>query len=119
MSYAKLRGAYHEAVINRFTATADRATGDVITENGRVGMVTQADVASGEEGLAIFGTDEKGLMLPKVGGTAVNRNAAAYWDAAGGEVTNTDNTGANAKIGRFVKDAAAGDAEAQVELTNE
>lgn len=119
MSYAKLRGAYHEAAISRFTAASDVSTGDVITENGRVGMVTQADVANGEEGLAIFATDEKGLMLPKVGGTAVSRNATAYWDAASGEVTNTDNAGANAKIGRFVEDAAAADAEAQVELTNE
>ena len=119
MSYAKLRGAYHEAAVNRFTATADRAVGDVIVENGRVGVVTQADVASGEEGLAIFATDEKGIMMPKVAATAVSRNAAAYWDAGNAVVTNTDNAGANAKIGRFVEDAAAADTEAQVELTNE
>ena len=122
MSYAKLRGAYHEAAINRFTASSDVSTGDVIVENGRVGVVTQADVASGDEGLAIFGTDEKGIMVPKEG-VAVSRNEVAYWSAGDGYFTNSttesDGTTSTVKKGRFVEDAAAGDAEAQVELTNE
>ena len=121
MSYQKLRGDYAKADINRFTATADRSAGDVIVENGRVGVVVD-DVDSGDEGLAIFGTDDRGIMMPKQG-VAVNRNQEAYWSAGDGWVTNSttesDGTTATTKIGRFAKAAAAGDAEAQTELTNE
>lgn len=35
---------------------------------------------------------------------------AVYWDAANSKVTNTDNTGANAKIGYALEAAASGDA---------
>lgn len=124
MSYKKLRGAYEEARINRFTAASDVEDGDVIVENGRVG-VAHNDTASGEEGLALFGTDEKGIMMPKATG-AIGRNAKLYWDEDGNPVGGAAGSGAittvatgNILVGRAAEPAASGDAEAQVELTNQ
>ena len=108
-------GAAHRVT---FTATADQSPGDVVEIGGRLGVVCYDDVASGEEGLAYVETDENGILMPKAA-VAVTENATAYWDSAAGNVTNTDNAGANAQIGFFVKDAASGDAEAVVELTGE
>lgn len=116
MSYRKLRGDFTKATVVRFTAASDVEDGDVVVDNGRVGVVHDVrgrGVKSGEEGLMIVGTDEKGIYMPKASG-AISRHARVYWTSGG--VTAT--AGSNTLIGRAVQDAASGDDEALVELTN-
>ena len=128
MSFKKLRGFYGDAAINRFTAGADVADGDVVVSNTRVGVVHDErgqGVASGDEGLAIFATDEKGIEMPKATG-AISQNAKVYWNPTGDPIGGTAGTGAvtatastNLYLGRAVEAAASGDATVIVHLTNE
>lgn len=125
MSYALLLGFYDDADVVKFTAAADVSDGDVVVVQGRVGVVTQEDVASGDEGLMIVGTDVRGIKMPKANG-AINKHAKLYWDedgnplggvAGSGAVTTTST--ANLYIGRAAQPAASGDEMVAVELTNE
>lgn len=116
MSYKKLRGDFTKATVVRFTAASDVSDGDVVVDNGRVGVVHDVNgrgVEDGDEGLMIVGTDEKGIYMPKAAGT-IDRHDILYWSGSG--VTAT--AGSNTPIGRAVQDAASGDDEALVELTN-
>ena len=126
MSYRLLRGFIGAATLNRFTAAANVVDGAVIVHNTRVGVVHDASgkgVLAAAEGMAIFGTDGKGIVMPKSTGVCL-RNARAYWEAAGnpiggiaasGAVTAT--IGSNILIGRFAEAAVSGDATATVHLT--
>lgn len=123
--YDKLRGAYGSDAcdINRFTATANVSGGAVIVENTRVGVVVD-DTLSGAEGLAVFGTDSKGVVMPKSTG-AIAKNAAVYWEVAGDPIGGTADSGAatatvgtNLRIGRAVEAAASGDATVIAHLQN-
>jgi predicted RecA/RadA family phage recombinase len=124
MSYRKLRGDFSKATVVRFTAAADVADGAVVTANGRIG-VAHNNTKNGEEGLFVVGTDENGILMPKSTG-AITRHTRVYWAAAGNPIGGTAGSGAitstasgNTLLGRAVKDAASGDAEVIVELTNE
>lgn len=128
MSFRKLRGRYDNGRVNRFTAAADVEDGDVIVHNTRVGVVHDeegAGIATGEQGLAIFGTDEKGIYMPKATG-ALTANQKLYWDEDGTPIVGTALSGAvtatptaNLYIGRAVIAAASADGEALVHLTDE
>ena len=121
----QLKGFYDSCTPQRFTAAADQSQGDVVVNNGRVGVVVD-DVASGDDGLYVVGTDVHGVEVPHAA-VACARDEDAYWDEDGdpvggtagtGAVTNVAAAGANIRIGRFAQSAAVGDAKAVVELTN-
>lgn len=120
----QLKGAYSDATPSRFTAAADLSSGDVVVVQGRVGVVLD-DVKSGDDGVAIFGTDPRGIDMPKATG-AVAKHAKVYWDEDGNPVDGDAGSGAvtttasgNLYLGRAAEPAASGDALAVVELTNE
>lgn len=120
----QLKGFYSDATPSTFTAAADQVAGDVIVVQGRVGMVVK-DVASGAEGVAIFGTDVNGIEMPKATGVCTKHDDA-YWDEDGDPVDGDSGTGAvtatasgNLRIGRFATTVVSGAATVVVELTNE
>lgn len=124
MSYTKIKGYMGAADIVPFTASANQTAGDVVVVQGRVGVVKD-DVVSGAKGLMIVGTDELGILMPKATG-AISRHAKLYWDEDGDPVGGTAGTGAltttstsNIYVGRAAAASLSGDAEAQVQLTNE
>lgn len=90
---------------------AELAGGAMHTVGNRIGPVLET-TPDGEGGVIITETKSQGYSLPKAG-IAVARGANAYWDDTNDVVTNTDNTGANRRIGYFAEDAAAGDARVQ------
>lgn len=120
MSVAKLKGWEGAARKMRFTAGANLADGAVVVSQGRVGVVYNP-VLSGAVGLAIYATDERGIILPKATG-ALSANAVVYWDEdgtpVGGSATGavTATSTANIRIGRVVEAAASGDATCIVEM---
>lgn len=127
----QLRGYHEDAGIHRFTALANKKPGDVIVEQGRVGVVCggpslrNGNVLSGEEGLAIFATDSKGVLMPKATG-AIARHQKLYWDEDGNPIDGVAGSGAltttstnNLYVGRAAEAAASGDAQVAAELTNQ
>ena len=119
----QLKGLYQDATPGRVTATADVSAADVVVVENRVG-VSIADAATGEDFIAVFGTDVHGIEMPHAA-VACARHADAYWDADGNPVGGVAGSGAvtnvatgNIRIGRFAEAAAAGDGVAVVELTN-
>lgn len=120
----QLKGDYTLATPSRFTAAEDLSAGDVVVVQSRVGVVLD-DVASGDDGVALFGTDPNGVDMPKATG-AISRHAKLYWDEDGNPASGAAGSGAvtttasgNLYVGRAAADAASGDANATVELTNE
>ena len=120
----QLKGDYSLSTPSRFTAAADLSSGDVVVVESRVGVVLD-DVASGDDGVGIFGTDPLGVDMPKATG-AIAKHARVYWDEDGDPVGGVAGSGAvtttataNLYLGRAAEGAAAGDALAVVELTNE
>lgn len=120
----QLKGFYQDATPKRFTAAADHASGDVVVNQARVGVVVD-DVATGDDGVYIVGTDVHGVEMPKATG-AIARDQKVYWDEDGNPVGGVAGSGAvtttstaNLYLGRAAEAAASGDALAVVELTNE
>ena len=119
----QLKGFYDSCTPQRFTATADQSQGDVVVNQGRVGVVVD-DVKAGDDGLNIVGTDVHGIEMPKAA-VVCPKPGKAYWDEDGDPVDGVAGSGAvttveagNLYLGRFAEPAAAGDARAIVELTN-
>ena len=97
-------------------------TGDLAAQSGKVGVVygsgpTGDVVAAGEEGIMLTGVPAPGVLVPKTAGVALTAGDAVHYDSANGAVD--DGTATGAKLGYAYKDAAAGDARAQVVLTDE
>lgn len=120
----QLQGDYSSATPSRFTAAADLSSGDVVVVESRVGVVLD-DVASGDDGVGIFGTDPRGIQMPKATG-AIAKHAKVYWDEDGNPVGGVAGSGAvtttatgNLYLGRAAEAAVSGDALAVVGLTNE
>ena len=79
---------------------------------GRLFVVAANSAAEGDP----FPAQTWGVFdLPKAA-VAVTEGAAAWWDPDEGEVTNTDNEGANTQIGYVIAAAGSGAAEARVLL---
>lgn len=96
------------------TTGADIASGQAFLVGDKL-AVAEVDIANGTTGTAaICGV----FSLPK-DDTAGAQGAAAYWDDAAGAITDTDNAGANKRVGIFHAAAAAGDATANVKLNGE
>ena len=119
----QLKGFYQDATPGRVTATAAVEAGDVVVVQNRVGVAI-ADAETGEDFIAVFGTDVHGIEMPKSTG-ACTRHAKAYWEVAGDPIGGVADSGAvtatagtNLLIGRFAESAASGDATCVVELTN-
>lgn len=120
----QLKGDYCLATPRPFTAAAAHSSGDVIVRQTRVGVVLD-DVASGDDGVFIVGTDPNGIEMPKATG-AIAADAKVYWDEDGNPVDGDAGSGAvtttstsNLYLGRAAQASASGDALAVVELTNE
>lgn len=119
----QLKGFYDSADPIDFTAAADLSSGDVVVLEDRAGVVLN-DVATGETGVAIVGTDVRGVEMPKATG-AIAKGAKLYWDEDGNPVTGAAGSGAvtttataNIYLGYAAEAAASGDELAVVELTN-
>lgn len=119
----QLKGFYDSCTPQRFTAAADHSQGDVVVNEGRVGVVVD-DVEAGHDGLNVVGTDVHGVEMPKAAET-IAKPAKVYWDEDGDPVGGAAGSGAvtateagNLYLGRIAQPAAAGDAKAVVELTN-
>ena len=119
----QLKGFYQNATPQDFLAAADASSGDVLVNEGRVGVVLD-DVEAGEAGVYIVGTDVRGIEMPHAA-VAAAKDEKAYWDedgnpnggvAGSGAVTNVE--AGNLYLGRFAEPAGAGDAVAVVELVN-
>lgn len=115
-----LKGFDGAARKQKITAGSALSAGDVVVVEGRV-LVCYEDIANGEDGMAYYATDEKGIQLPKATG-ALEVGEVVYWDEngtpVGGSTTGaiTATATANIRIGRMAEAAASGDATGIVEM---
>lgn len=87
------------------------SSGDPVKINSLFGVAATDAEAGAEVEIAVTGV----FTLPKAA-VAASAGGVAYFSTSAGKVTNTDNTGANARVGIFTEDAASGDATARVRL---
>lgn len=92
----------------KFTMTADQVAGDIVVENGLIGILVD-DAADTTEGVAIVKTDEKGAgPLPKTAPEVIARYAIAYYDTVTAKFTAV--AGANTvKVGYFSQAGGSAD----------
>lgn len=94
----KILGDPNKAERQKFTMTADQVAGDIVVENGMVGILID-DALDTTEGVAYVKTDEKGAgPFPKAD-VAIDRFDTAYYDTGAGAFTNV--VGSNIRVGYF------------------
>ncbi|TVQ64479.1 MAG: DUF2190 family protein [Phycisphaerales bacterium] len=105
----------HEGLAVDYTPGAAVSAGDVIVQGDLVG-VARLDIPANQLGaLAVSGVFE----FPKAtgGSEALAAGTTVYWDAGDDVVTDDDDTGSNALVGKVVRAAADGDATVWVRLS--
>lgn len=98
----------------RIPSGTERATGDRVVTNGKVGVVI-ADTPAAGNPVVILETDSQGITLPKAA-VAVTELEDAYYDPAGDVFTNDGAVAGVVKCGYFAESAAAGAGEARLVL---
>lgn len=87
------------------------ASGDPVQIGSLFGVAATDAEAGAEVELAVTGV----FTLPKAA-VAASAGDIAYYDASAVDVTTTDDTGANSRVGIFTEDADSGAATARVRL---
>lgn len=98
--------------------TGGALTGGALHEEGDFNGIVMDDTPDGNEGVLITRVPPPGVYALKAA-VAIAIHDSLYYDATNDVVTNTDNTGANAFIGKSLAAAASGDARVWMSLTND
>lgn len=91
-----------------FLMTADKVAGDIVVENGLIGVLLD-DTADEATGLGYVETDERGAGPFPLAAVEVSRYDIAYYDTGNSVFTNVQ--GSNIQCGIFLDDAADSDGE--------
>lgn len=126
--FTDLKANYGECDTLPFTNSSgsDLSAGDIHTVQDKVGIVYE-DTPDTEDGVLVVGVPKPGVVVPKLSGDgAWSRGEKIYLDEDGSgnsnnEFTNQSSTNGttNPVMGYAYEDAASGDNEARVVLTDE
>jgi predicted RecA/RadA family phage recombinase len=102
----------HEGDFVDYTPSADVASGDVVVQNGLVGIALRPILSGTLGALAVEGVFE----LPKATGasTAIDVGKKVYWNATNKQVTET--ASGNTLLGKTVKASVDADAIVRVSI---